>query len=42
MIFPVQKSLAITHLDEVQMHLMRQTKKIFEPNNILNAGKIFD
>jgi FAD/FMN-containing dehydrogenase len=24
------------------MRLMKQIKKIFDPNNILNAGKIFD
>jgi glycolate oxidase len=28
--------------DETQMRLMREIKKIFDPNNILNAGKIFD
>ena len=28
--------------DETQMRLMRQIKQIFDPNNILNAGKIFD
>jgi FAD/FMN-containing dehydrogenase len=24
------------------MRLMKEIKKIFDPNNILNAGKIFD
>jgi len=28
--------------DDTQMRLMREIKKIFDPNNILNAGKIFD
>jgi len=28
--------------DDVQLNLMRQIKKVFDPNNILNAGKIFD
>jgi len=28
--------------DETQMRLMREIKKIFDPNNILNPGKIFD
>jgi len=28
--------------DEMQMQIMKQIKKVFDPNNILNAGKIFD
>ena len=27
---------------EKQLDLMRQIKKVFDPNNILNSGKIFD
>lgn len=38
----VQKEYLPIVFDEIQMRLMRQIKKIFDPNNILNAGKIFD
>ncbi len=38
----VQKEYLHIVFDETQMRLMRQIKKIFDPNNILNAGKIFD
>jgi len=38
----VQKEYLNIVFDEIQMRLMRQIKKIFDPNNILNAGKIFD
>ena len=38
----VQKDYLPIVFDEVHMQLMRQIKKIFDPNNILNAGKIFD
>ncbi|MFL5772399.1 MAG: FAD-binding oxidoreductase, partial [Flavisolibacter sp.] len=38
----VQKDYLPIVFDPVQMQLMRQIKKIFDPNNILNAGKIFD
>jgi glycolate oxidase len=38
----VQKEYLPIVFDEAQMRLMRQIKKIFDPNNILNAGKIFD
>ena len=38
----VQKEYLPIVFDEVQMRLMKQIKKIFDPNNILNAGKIFD
>jgi glycolate oxidase len=27
---------------EVQLNLMRQIKAVFDPNNILNPGKIFN
>jgi glycolate oxidase len=38
----VQKEYLPIVFDPVQMRLMQQIKKIFDPNNILNAGKIFD
>lgn len=38
----VQKEYMPIVFDAVQMRLMKQIKKIFDPNNILNAGKIFD
>ena len=38
----VQKEYLPIVFDEVQMQLMKQIKNIFDPNNILNAGKIFD
>lgn len=38
----VQKDYMPIMFNEVQLHLMRQIKKTFDPNNILNAGKIFD
>ena len=38
----VQKEYMNIAFDETQMRLMREIKKIFDPNNILNAGKIFD
>ena len=38
----VQKEYLPIVFDETQMRLMKQIKKIFDPNNILNAGKIFD
>jgi glycolate oxidase len=28
--------------NETQLNLIRGIKKVFDPNNILNAGKIFD
>jgi glycolate oxidase len=28
--------------NETQLNLMRGIKRVFDPNNILNAGKIFD
>jgi glycolate oxidase len=38
----VQKEYMDIIFDETQMRLMREIKKIFDPNNILNPGKIFD
>ena len=38
----VQKEYLPIVFDDVQMRLMRSIKNIFDPNNILNAGKIFD
>lgn len=38
----VQKEYMDILFDQKQMELMRQIKKVFDPNNILNAGKIFD
>ncbi len=37
----VQKSYMDIVFGEKQLDLMRQIKKVFDPNNILNAGKIF-
>jgi glycolate oxidase len=38
----VQKEYMDIMFDPVQMRLMKEIKKIFDPNHILNAGKIFD
>jgi glycolate oxidase len=38
----VQKEYLPIVFEPVQMRLMKQIKSIFDPNNILNAGKIFD
>jgi glycolate oxidase len=38
----IQKPYMNIVFDKTQMRLMREIKKIFDPNNILNAGKIFD
>jgi glycolate oxidase subunit GlcD len=38
----VQKEYLPIVFDETQMRLMKQIKKVFDPHNILNAGKIFD
>jgi len=38
----VQKEYLPIVFDATQLLLMKQIKKIFDPNNILNAGKIFD
>ena len=37
-----QKTYMPVVFDEVQLNLMRGVKKVFDPNNILNVGKIFD
>lgn len=38
----VQKGFLDIVFDEANLKLMRAIKKAFDPNNILNAGKIFD
>jgi len=38
----VQKEYLPIMFTETELFLMKQIKKIFDPNNILNAGKIFD
>ena len=38
----IQKEYMPVMFDEVTMNIMRGIKKSFDPNNILNAGKIFD
>ncbi len=38
----IQKPYLHTVFREANLHLMREIKKAFDPNNILNAGKIFD
>ena len=38
----VQKEYMDIIFDKTQMRLMREIKKLFDPNNILNPGKIFD
>lgn len=38
----LQKNYIDIVFDETQLQLMRGIKKAFDPNNILNAGKIFD
>jgi len=38
----IQKSYMDIVFNETQLELMRGIKKVFDPNNILNAGKIFD
>jgi glycolate oxidase len=38
----VQKEYLPVVFDEVQLQLMRGIKRLFDPNHILNAGKIFD
>jgi len=37
----IQKSFMDIMFEEKQLALMRQIKKAFDPNNILNADKIF-
>lgn len=38
----VQKEYMDIMFDKTQLRLMKEIKKAFDPNNILNAGKIFD
>jgi len=38
----IQKPYLDTVFKEANLRLMREIKKAFDPNNILNAGKIFD
>ena len=38
----IQKSYMDIVFQESNLRLMREIKKAFDPNNILNAGKIFD
>jgi len=38
----IQKNYLDIVFDPVQLEIMRGIKKVFDPNNILNAGKIFD
>lgn len=38
----IQKSFMPVMFDNVSLELMKGIKKVFDPNNILNAGKIFD
>lgn len=38
----VQKGYMDIVFGKVQLDLMRRIKRVFDPNNILNAGKIFD
>lgn len=38
----VQKSFMDIVFDKTQIDIMRGIKKVFDPNNILNVGKIFD
>ncbi|HET9057255.1 MAG TPA: FAD-linked oxidase C-terminal domain-containing protein [Chitinophagaceae bacterium] len=38
----VQKGYMDIVFNKTQLRLMKEIKKVFDPNNILNAGKIFD
>jgi len=38
----VQKEYMDIVFSEHHISLMKQIKKVFDPNNILNAGKIFN
>ena len=38
----VQKEYMDVVFDEANLSLMKGIKKVFDPNNILNSGKIFD
>jgi glycolate oxidase len=38
----IQKSFMPVMFDQTSLDLMKGIKKLFDPNNILNPGKIFD
>jgi len=38
----IQKSFMPIMFDKISLELMKGIKKLFDPNNILNSGKIFD
>ena len=38
----IQKEFIPVMFDEITLNIMRGIKKTFDPNNILNSGKIFD
>jgi glycolate oxidase len=38
----IQKEFIPIMFDEITLNIMRGIKKVFDPNNILNTGKIFD
>ncbi len=38
----IQKGYMDIIFNETQIRIMKEIKKVFDPNNILNAGKIFD
>ena len=38
----IQKPYMATVFKDSNLYIMREIKKAFDPNNILNAGKIFD
>ena len=38
----IQKTYMDIVFDDIQLRLMRDIKKAFDPNHILNKGKIFD
>lgn len=38
----IQKEYLLLKLNPIQLEIMRGIKKVFDPNNILNPGKIFD
>jgi glycolate oxidase len=38
----IQKGYMDIIFNETQMRIMKEIKKVFDPNNILNVGKIFD
>jgi glycolate oxidase len=38
----VQKKYMPIAFSEIQLNLMKQIKNVFDPNGILNPGKLFD